>query len=87
MIYEINRARINPASYLSYLVPMLKDALELVHNYGRHYKNEEGVNALSTRMDYLKNYRCYFLTAEFIGLPGNMPRNNKNNYSESRQVL
>ena len=39
MIYEINRVRNDPASYLPYLVPMLKDAQEILHAYGNGAPN------------------------------------------------
>ena len=39
MIYEINRVRSNPRSYLQYLQPMLNEAKATLKNYGKGYKN------------------------------------------------
>ena len=39
MIYEINRVRSNPKSYLQYLQPMLNEANNKLKNYGKGYKN------------------------------------------------
>lgn len=39
MIYEINRLRSNPASYLQYLEPMLKNAQQVLQQYGKGERN------------------------------------------------
>jgi uncharacterized protein YkwD len=39
MVYEINRLRSNPASYLKYIEPMLKDARKYLQQYGRGQRN------------------------------------------------
>lgn len=39
MIYEINRVRHDPRSYLLYLLPMLKDATQQLKTYGKGDKN------------------------------------------------
>ncbi|MBK6935829.1 MAG: hypothetical protein IPH18_02295 [Chitinophagaceae bacterium] len=39
MIYEINRVRSNPASYLQYLQPMLNEAATNLKKYGKGSKN------------------------------------------------
>lgn len=39
MVYEINRLRSNPASYLPYIEPMLKDAKKRLQQYGRGERN------------------------------------------------
>jgi len=39
MIYEINRVRSNPKSYIQYLQPMLNDATTTLKKYGKGYKN------------------------------------------------
>lgn len=39
MVYEINRVRSNPVSYLQYIEPMLKDAKQHLQQYGRGERN------------------------------------------------
>ena len=39
MLYEINRVRSNPKSYIQYLQPMLNDATTTLKKYGKGYKN------------------------------------------------
>jgi len=39
MIYEINRVRSDPKSYIQYLQPMLNDANNTLKKYGKGYKN------------------------------------------------
>ena len=39
MIYEINRLRSNPSSYLEYITPLLNDARERLKNEGPGFKN------------------------------------------------
>jgi len=39
MIYEINRVRSNPKSYIQYLQPMLNEATTTLKKYGKGYKN------------------------------------------------
>lgn len=39
MIYEINRVRHNPQSYIQYLQPMLNEATTTFKKYGKGYKN------------------------------------------------
>ena len=39
MIYEINRVRSNPRSYIQYLQPMLNEATTTLKKYGKGYKN------------------------------------------------
>lgn len=39
MIYEINRVRSNPKSYIQYLQPLLNDANATLKKYGKGYKN------------------------------------------------
>jgi uncharacterized protein YkwD len=39
MIYEINRVRCNPQSYLQYIEPQLAEARKILKNSGKGYKN------------------------------------------------
>jgi len=39
MLYEINRVRHNPRSYIQYLQPMLNEATVTLKKYGKGYKN------------------------------------------------
>jgi len=39
MLYEINRVRSNPKSYIQYLQPMLNDAMTTLKKNGKGYKN------------------------------------------------
>jgi len=39
MLYEINRVRHNPRSYIQYLQPMLNEATATLKKYGKGYKN------------------------------------------------
>lgn len=39
MIYEINKVRSNPRSYIQYLQPMLNEATVTLKKYGKGYKN------------------------------------------------
>ena len=48
MIYEINRLRSNPKSYLQYIQPMLNEAKKYLKDYGKGTKNY----SLTYRYDY-----------------------------------
>src|SRR5204863_7835466 len=50
MIYEINRVRHNPKSYIQYLQPMLNEATARLKKYGKGEKNYS-VTFSSTTMD------------------------------------
>jgi uncharacterized protein YkwD len=50
MMYEINRVRSNPKSYIQYLQPMLNDATTTLKKNGKGYKNYS-VTFSSTTMD------------------------------------
>lgn len=49
MIYEINRVRSNPKSYLQYLEPLLKDAKYKLETYGKGEKNYSLTYTSSTK--------------------------------------
>ena len=49
MVYEINRVRSNPSSYLQYIEPMLKQAEEDIKKYGKGERNYSLTHTTSTK--------------------------------------
>lgn len=49
MIYEINHVRSHPASYIQYLQPMLKEAVDKLKNFGKGEKNYSLTFSSSTK--------------------------------------